>query len=74
MDVCVGVRGAGGVDLTTAQAAHIASVSERTVRRWVERGDLRNVGTPEAIRIDAAELGRFRDPHTQLARRVTGRT
>jgi excisionase family DNA binding protein len=45
--------------LTTEQAAEIAGVGVRTVRRWVESGRLRAVQRRPQILIDRANLDQF---------------
>ena len=42
--------------LTTAQAAELMAVSQRTVRRWLADGRLRAYGTSGALRVRRDEL------------------
>ena len=45
--------------LTIAEVADRIGVSERTVRRWIDRGDLRSWQRGRIVRVPADELRRF---------------
>lgn len=62
------------MNLTTSEAARIAGVTSRTIRRWIDRGDLLNVGSQARVLVDMDALTRFCDPYAALTRRVAGRT
>jgi len=46
----------GTTGLTTAQAAGLAGVSEKSVRNWLKAGHLKPLATTQGRRIDKAEL------------------
>jgi excisionase family DNA binding protein len=45
--------------LTIAEVADRISVSERTVRRWIDQGDLKSWRRGRIVRVPVAELRRF---------------
>ena len=55
--------------LTIKETARAAKVSERTVRRWIARGELqaKRLG-PSLVRIDADDLARMARPIPSMTR------
>jgi excisionase family DNA binding protein len=45
--------------LTIRQVAEIVGVSDKTVRRWIARGDLHAWQRDRIVRVDRRELQRF---------------
>lgn len=45
--------------LTAAQIAELAKVSLRTVRRWIDAGDLRAAKMGRAVRVATADYEQF---------------
>jgi excisionase family DNA binding protein len=52
--------------LTVAEAAEILSTSDKNVRRWIKRGELRAIKIGRLVRIDPRDLEDFiRDRRTR---------
>ena len=60
--------------LTTAQAAELMTVSQKTIRRWLANGRLRAHGTGRAPRVRRDELLALRPDHdNEEARAIPAR-
>lgn len=51
--------------LTVATVAERLQISEKTVRRWIDAGDLRSHRLGRCLRISEADLQEFVDQHRQ---------
>ena len=53
--------------LPLSEVCRLLSVHERTVRRWIRRGDLRAVRLPGGWRVAEADLRRFIDRRSTVS-------
>jgi len=71
-DTGIAVGGLRNIRLmTTAEAANVLRCSRRTVRRLVERGDLRALKVGRVLRIDERDLGQLISKNSTAAKTGT---